>query len=60
MIHYNNELTDKLELASKELERLNALLKVKLDDIEKWKQRLSSKDAELSQYKNLQNDVAQY
>lgn len=53
MIHYNNELTDKLELASKELERLNALLKVKLDDIEKWKQRLSSKDAELSQYKNL-------
>lgn len=33
MVHYNNELTDKLELASKELERLNNLLRVKLDQI---------------------------
>ena len=33
MVHYNNELTDKLELASKELERLNNLLRVKLDEI---------------------------
>lgn len=33
MVHYNNELTDKLELATKELERLNNLLRVKLDEI---------------------------
>ncbi len=31
MIHYNNELSDKLDLASRELERLNNLLKNKLD-----------------------------
>lgn len=60
MVHYNNELTDKLELASKELERLNNLLRVKLDEIEKWKQRCSAKEAEISQLKNLENDVAQY
>ncbi len=60
MVHYNNELTDKLELATKELERLNNLLRVKLDEIEKWKQRVSAKEAELSQLKNLENDLAQY
>jgi hypothetical protein len=43
MIHYNNELTDKLDLASRELDRLNNLLRNKLDEIEKWKQRLSNK-----------------
>lgn len=53
MVHYNNELTEKLDLASKQLERLNNLLRVKLDDIDKWKQRMASKDAELSQLKNL-------
>jgi len=31
MVHYNNELTEKLDLASKELDRLNNLLRVKLE-----------------------------
>lgn len=57
---YNQELSDKLELASRELERLNNLLRTKIDEIEKWKQRLSNKEAELSQLKNLENDVATY
>lgn len=43
MIHYNHELTDKLDLATKELDRLNNLLRTKIDEIEKWKQRLSAK-----------------
>jgi flagellar capping protein FliD len=60
MVHYNNELTDKLDLASKELDRLNNLLRSKIDEIEKWKQRYSAKEAELTQYKNLENDVAQF
>ena len=33
MVHYNNELSDKLDLASKELDRLNGLLKAKIDEI---------------------------
>jgi len=43
MAIYNNELTDKLELAAKELDRLNGLLRSKLEEIDKWKQRYSSK-----------------
>ena len=31
MMHFNNELNDKLDLAAKELERLNNLLKGKID-----------------------------
>lgn len=60
MIHYNHELSDKLDLATKELDRLNNLLRSKMDEIEKWKQRFSAKEAELSQYKILENDVATY
>ena len=60
MVHYNHELTGKLDLATKELDRLNNLLRSKIDQIEKWKQRYSAKEAELGQYKNLENDVAQY
>lgn len=53
MVHYNNELTEKLDLASKELDRLNNLLRVKLEQINKWKQRMANKEAEISQLKNL-------
>jgi hypothetical protein len=31
MLHYNNELTGKLDLASKELERMNNLLRIKVE-----------------------------
>ena len=60
MIHYNNELSDKLDLASKELERLNNLLRTKIDQIQKWKQRYSAKEAELSHLQGLENDMATY
>jgi hypothetical protein len=43
MALYNNELTNKLDLAGKELDRLNNLLRSKLDEIDKWKQRYSQK-----------------
>jgi len=33
MVHYNHELTDKLDLATKELDRLNNLLRSKIDEI---------------------------
>ena len=59
-MHYNNALSDKLDLASKELDRLNNLLRSKIDEIEKWKQRLAAKETDLSRYENLENDMAQY
>ena len=39
---------------------MNTLLKTKLDEIERWKQRVAGKEAELTQYKNLENDLAHY
>ena len=39
---------------------MNNLLRGKIDEIEKWKQRFSAKEAELTEYKKLENDVAQY
>ena len=53
--HYNEELGNKLTLASKQLERLNNILRVKIDEIEQWKRKVNDKDAEISKFKNLQH-----
>lgn len=60
MEHYNEELGNKLTLASKELERLNTILRSKLEEIEGWKRKVSDRDAELSKFKNLENELFSY
>ncbi len=51
---------NKLTLASNEIERLNAILRAKLDEIEQWKKKVSERDNELSKYKNLENELYSY
>ena len=58
--HYNAELTEKLELASQELGRLESLLRGKLDEIEEWKRRVSEREAELGRLSNLESEVESY
>ena len=58
--HYNAELTEKLELASQELGRLENLLRGKLDEIEEWKRRVSEREAELGRLSNLESEVESY
>jgi hypothetical protein len=48
-------LGNKLNLASKELDRLNGILRSKLDEIDQWKKKVGEREAELSKYKNLEN-----
>lgn len=60
MEHYNEELGNKLSLASKELERLNSILRAKLEEIDGWKKKVSERDSELSKYKNLENELFNY
>lgn len=60
MALYKQELEGKLELTAGEVERLSDLMRNKMDEIEGWKQRLSAKEAELTHYKNLENDMATY
>lgn len=57
---YNEELGNKLALASKELERLNNILRTKIDEIDQWKKKVSDRDAELSKFKNLENELYNY
>lgn len=37
----NSEINSRLGLAGKEIERLNDTLRIKLDEIDQWKQRLA-------------------
>lgn len=45
MTHYNEELTSKLQVSGREIERLNNVLRNKLDEIEQWKKRLSDRES---------------
>lgn len=58
--HYNEEIGNKLTLASGELERLNGVLRSKVNEIDQWKRKVNDKDAELSKLKNLENDIFTY
>lgn len=60
MVHYNQELTDKLNLAVKEIERVNRNYKVKMDECEDLRVKLGNRDAELSKLRNLQNQNEQF
>lgn len=42
------------------MDRLNTLVHNKMDEIERWKQKLASCEAELSKLDGLQNDLAHY
>lgn len=57
---YKQELEGKLDLTVAEVERLSNLMRSKMNEMEEWKQRLASKEAELSNYKNMENDMATY
>jgi chromosome segregation ATPase len=58
--HYNEELGNKLNLAAKELERLNGILRSKLEEVEAWKRKVTERESELSKYKNLENELFSY
>ena len=60
MIHYNQELTEKLQVSGREIERLNKVLRTKLDEIEEWKNRYQNKEMELSRFRNLEHEIANY
>ncbi len=60
MIHYNQELTDKLNLAVKEIERVNRNYKVKMQECDDLRGKLGSRDAEISKLRNLQNQNEQF
>lgn len=53
MIHYNDELTNKLQVSGKEIDRLNNVLRTKIDESEQWKMRYQDKEAELAKLKNV-------
>jgi hypothetical protein len=40
-------------LASKEIDRLNTVLREKMNEIDQWKKRLSDKEMEMGKLKNL-------
>ena len=60
MIHYNQELTDKLNLAVKEIERVNRNYKVKMQECDDLRAKLGNRDAEISKLRNLQNQNEQF
>jgi len=41
----NAEMSSRLSLAGKEIERLNEAIRVKLEEIDNWKQRLARQEA---------------
>lgn len=45
MIHYNQELTDKLNLSIKEIERINRNYKVKMEESDDLRAKLGQRDA---------------
>lgn len=57
---YVEELQNKLNLASKEIERLNGVLREKMNEIDQWKKRLSDKEMELGKLKNLEYEIQGY
>lgn len=53
MVHYNQELTNKLQVSGREIQRLNKVLRTKLDDIEDYQRKLQEKDREMGRFKDL-------
>jgi len=47
-------------LGNKENDRLNGILKSKMDEISQWKHRLQDKELEITKLKNLENEIPQY
>lgn len=45
LIHYNQELSDKLGVAGKEIERLNKVFRAKLDENEELRNKLGKRDS---------------
>lgn len=60
MTHYNEELTSKLQVSGREIERLNNVLRNKLDEIEQWKKRLSDRESQLAKLKNIEDELANH
>jgi chromosome segregation ATPase len=60
MSHYNDELTSKLQVSARELERLNLVLRNKLDEIEQWKKRVAEREGELGKLRNVENELANH
>lgn len=60
MMHYNEEMSNKLQVSGREIERLNNVLRNKLDEIEQWKKKVSDREMELSKLKNVEDDLANY
>lgn len=56
----NQELGNKINVAGREIERLNDALKGKVDEIESWKQRVAKQDSELGRYRNLEAEINGY
>jgi hypothetical protein len=44
-----------VNLSNKENDRLNGILKGKIDEINQWKHRLQDKELEITKLKNLEN-----
>jgi hypothetical protein len=56
----NQEITSRLGLAGKEIERLNEAMRIKLEEIDNWKQRLARQEAETNRYRNLEGELRNY
>jgi len=56
----NQEITSRLGLAGKEIERLNEAIRIKLEEIDNWKQRLARQEAETNRYRNLEGELRNY
>jgi predicted nuclease with TOPRIM domain len=39
---------------------LNTILRTKFDEIDQWKKKVTEREAELSKYKNLENELYNY
>lgn len=60
MVHYNQELTNKLVLGTKEIERVNKNYKNKMQECDDLRAKLGNRDAEISKLRNLQNQNEQF
>lgn len=60
MAKVNHEINSRLGLAGKEIERLNETLRIKLDEIDQWKQRLARQEAETNKYRTLESELRNY
>ena len=53
-------MANKLQVSGREIERLNNVLRAKLDEIDQWKRKLSEREMQLSKLKNVEDELANY